>query len=155
MISVADLICRSLLCIGVAAVTFGLVAREPAPTGQELERAAFGVLDDSGCLSPSDTVPLVPGQQFGWQLPVDDQGLHTWREVLITPTAPRQWLGADLTIVEDGKVGITERTELATSGSLAHAWTITDGDPAGQHVLELWLDGRFVQRMAFATVLPR
>ncbi len=118
----------------------------------------FGVVDDMGDLSPTNVVPLVPGQQFGWRMALEDEpypnGLHTWREVLITPSAPREWIGADLTIVEDGRVGITERTEVAVGGTLEHSWTITDGDPAGHHLLELWLDGRLVKRMSFV-IVPR
>ncbi len=153
----ADLVTRSLLCFGIAAFVANAVRTTPAydPVEPERQIVTFGVVDDMGELTPSDVVPLVPGQQFGWHIDVGDQGLHTWREVLITPAAPREWVGSDLTIVEDGKVGITERTDVAAGGSLSHAWTITDGDPAGPHVVEVWLDGRLVKRVPFTIVAPR
>lgn len=165
---VADLVSRSLLCFGIAAAVGGLLRdfaplqdafsptpRAPAAASAPTETVTFGVVDDFGDITPTEYVPLVPGQQFGWQLDVGDQGLHTWREVLITPAAPREWVGNDLILVDDGKVGITERTEVAIGGSYWHAWTITDGDPAGQHVIELWLDGRLVKRVPFVIVAPR
>ncbi len=149
----ADLICRSLLCFGIAAVVAGFV-RAPTPPRascvQSDETAAvFGAFDDEGDLIPSDVIPLVPGQQFGWRVAVDDSFPHTWREVLITPAAPREWLGSDLIITDDGKVGVTERTEAATNGLLEHAWTITDGDPAGQHELQVYVDGHLVKTFQF------
>lgn len=154
----ADLVCRSLLCFGMAAAIGGLVQSsslagfDAAPNDGQV---VFGVVDDLGDLSASEVIPLAPGQQFGWRLAVEDQGMHTWREVLITPSAPREWIGADLTIVEQGRVGITERTEVAVGGALEHAWTITEGDPAGHHLIELWLDGRLVKRVSFVLVAPR
>lgn len=163
----ADLVSRSLLCFGIAAAVGGLVQTLPLEPFNDVSEltfdhdprcgatATFGVIDDMGSLVPSDIVPLVPGQQFGWELALEDEGLHTWREVLITPQAPREWVGADLQILDEGRVGITERTEVAVDGVLAHAWTITDGDPAGHHVLELWLDGRLVKRASFMILAPR
>ena len=148
----ADLVCRSLLCFGIAAAIAGFV-RAPAstPPAQQNDEAfaVFGAYDDAGDLVPSDLIPLVPGQEFGWHLAVDDTFPHTWREVLITPAAPREWLGADLVITDDGKVGVTERTEAQVNGVLEHAWTITDGDPAGQHEIQLYLDGKLVKTFHF------
>ena len=152
----ADLVTRSILCFGIAAFVANAVRTTPAyaPAEPEQERVTFGVVDDLGELVATDVIPLVAGQQFGWQLDVGDQGLHTWREVLITPAAPREWVGTDLTIVDEGKVGITERTDVAAGGTLFHAWTITDGDPAGPHLVEVWLDGHLVKRVQFTIVAP-
>jgi hypothetical protein len=156
----ADLVTRSLLCFGIAAFVANAVRTGPAYEPDiggcaTQEVVTFGVVDDMGELTATDVVPLVAGQQFGWHIDVGDQGLHTWREVLITPAAPREWVGSDLTIVDEGKVGITERTDVAAGGSLSHAWTITDGDPAGPHIVEVWLDGRLVKRVPFTIVAPR
>lgn len=161
-----DLVSRSLLCFGIAAAVGGILhsdgfASAVSPCGEISylgahghEAVVFGLVNDMGDVSPADLIPLVPGQQFGWDMELNDNGLHTWREVLITPRAPRDWIGADLTIVHGGRIGITERTEVAVGGTLQHAWTITDGDPAGHHVLELWLDGRLVKRVPFVIARP-
>lgn len=160
----ADLVIRSALCFGIA---FGIAGfaenamRDKAHHDCGAMNVAaqspvtFGVVNDMGEVTATDVVPLVPGQQFGWQLDVGDEGVHTWREVLITPAAPREWVGSDLTIVDDGKIGITERTDVAVGGSLFHAWTITEGDPAGHHIVEVWLDGRLVSRVPFMIIPQR
>ena len=160
----ADLLVRSLLCFGIAAGVAGFL-RGPADFADLADLAdpnvrctrdaaadsfaVFGAYDDMGDLVPADVIPLVPGQEFGWHLAVDDTFAHTWREVLITPAAPREWVGADLTITDEGRVGVTERSEVAVNGILEHAWTITDGDPAGQHEIQLYLDGRLVRTFRF------
>jgi hypothetical protein len=148
----ADLISRSLLCFGIAAAVAGFV-RDPALSFREAELArppaVFGVYDDFGDLIVTDVVPLRPGQEFGWRVAVDDDGLHRWREVLITPAAPREWLGADLTVSGCGRVGVTERSEVASHGFLEHAWTVTEGDPAGPHELHVYVDDRLVRIFRF------
>lgn len=149
----ADLVCRSLLCFGIAAAVGGLV-RDPAlstsAAPQHAEPAAvFGAYDDMGELVATQVVPLEPGQEFGWRVAVDDEGIHSWREVLITPAAPREWIGSDLTVSGCGRVGITERTEVAYDGILEHAWTVTEGDPAGPHEMHVYVDERLVQIFRF------
>jgi hypothetical protein len=150
---VADLAARSLLCFGIAAAVASFL-RDPVPPAPptsscEDTYAQFGAVDRDGDLTVTDVIPLVPGQEFGWRVAVDDTFAHTWREVLITPAAPREWIGSDLVITNDGTVGVTERSEVAVNGVLEHAWTITDGDPAGAHELQLYLDGRLVNTFRF------
>jgi hypothetical protein len=149
---VADLVCRSLLCFGMAAAVGGLLRDSSlASTCATVEepRAIFGAYDDMGDLVETEVVPLVPGQEFGWRLRVDDTGLHRWREVLVTPASPREWVGSDLTIEDGGRTGITERTEIAVDGLLEHGWTVTDGDPAGPHEIQLYLDDELVKVFKF------
>ncbi len=150
----ADLLCRSLLCFGIAAGVAGFLRAPPREhpvqaCNDDSYGAVFGAYDDDGDLVATNVIPLVTGQEFGWSLAVDDTFEHTWREVLITPAPPREWIGADLVVTDDGKVGVTERTEVAVDGMLEHAWTITDGDPAGAHEMQIYLDGRLVKTFHF------
>ncbi|HEY4223198.1 MAG TPA: hypothetical protein VGO62_17695 [Myxococcota bacterium] len=149
----ADLVCRSLLCFGIAGAVAGFMhaplAASAPPVVPEQPSAVFGAFDECGDLVQTDLIPLVPGQEFGWRMPVADTFPHSWREVLITPNAPREWIGADLAITDDGKVGVTERTEAPIDGVLEHSWTVTDGDPAGQHEMQLYVDGTLVKTFHF------
>lgn len=154
MIRIAtDLVCRSLLCFGIAAAVGGLV-REPPRDVQagepELSAAVFGIYDELSDFTATEVVPLRVGQEFGWRLALDDDGLHRWREVLITPEAPREWIGSDLTISGCGRVGVTDRTEVAHGGLLEHTWTVTEGDPAGPHEIHLYLDDELVNVFRFS-----
>ncbi len=147
-----DLVNRTVLCLAIAAAVTSVTATIDAPPPAERPALAtfeFGLLDQAGTFVQSDVVPLAIGQEFGWRLHVADGDAHTWREVLIAPAAPREWIGDDLLVAGDGTTGITERTELARGGLLSHGWTITEGDPAGPYLMQVFLDGELVETVTF------
>jgi hypothetical protein len=148
---VVDLFFRSLLCFGVAAAVYGLVSpneAEHVACGVQAAPAQFGVVDGTGRFTETEVVPLVIGQEFGWRMPVGE-GTHVWREVLVAPAAPREWIGDDLQIENNGLVGVTERTEVARNGLIEHGWIITEGDPAGPYEMQLFVDDKHVSTFRF------
>lgn len=149
--ALVDLVNRTALCIGIAAAVYSVTVRTEAPPQNTPTPAVveLGILDEGGDFVETNVVPLAIGQEFGWRLHVDDGQEHTWREVLIAPAAPREWLGDDLFVAGNGTMGITERTEQARGGLLGHGWTITEGDPAGPYVMHLFLDGELVDTLRF------
>lgn len=147
-----DLVNRTVLCLAIAGAVTSVVATidtPPQPERPALATIEFGLLDDQGAFVQSDVVPLAIGQEFGWRLHVADNEAHTWREVLMAPAAPREWIGDDLLVAGDGTTGVTERTEVARGGVLTHGWTITEGDPAGPYQMLVFLDGELVETMTF------
>lgn len=157
---ILEFISRSLVSLGLVAAVAGLSwdgnARDdarPTDLAHEAPRAIFGVVNARGALSPSSRVALRVGQQFGWQARATDDSAHRWREVLITPSPPREWRGDNLIVAGCGRVGITERTDVAMGGLLTHTWSISPGDPLGPHELRLYLDGRLVDVFHFETVM--
>ena len=146
-----DLVNRTALCVGIAAAVYSVTVTTDAPAVEVTAPCPveFGVVDARGAFVETDVVPLALGQEFGWQLRVDDAAEHTWREVMVAPAAPREWIGDDLLVAGDGTMGITERTEAARGGMLSHSWSITEGDPGGPYVLELFLDGQLVESRRF------
>ena len=80
----ADLLCRSMLCFGIAAAVAGFLRAPPqsyeprCPGMAAAPFAVFGAYDDMGDLMPANVIPLVPGQEFGWRLAVDDTFAHSW-----------------------------------------------------------------------------
>lgn len=149
--ALVDLVNRTALCVGIAAAVYSVTVTTDAPAPEPAARCVLelGILDEQGDFVVSDVVPLTIGQEFGWRLPVADRDEHTWREVMITPAAPREWIGDDLYVAEHGTMGITERTEAARGGMLSHGWAITEGDPAGPYVIHLFLDGELVASKRF------
>lgn len=147
-----DLVNRTVLCFGIAAAVYSVSvtnADPPPPADPAYATIEFGILDGSGSFVASDVVPLALGQEFGWRMHVDDDEAHAWREVMIAPAAPREWIGDDLLVAADGTVGVTERVETARGGILSHGWSITEGDPAGPYQLHVFLDGELVQSTTF------
>ena len=147
-----DLVNRTVLCFGIAAAVYSVtVAGDDPPPAHVASSSVveLGIIDAQGNFIESDVVPLAIGQEFGWRLHVDDTAVHRWREVMITPAAPREWIGDDLTVTDDGTAGTTERTESARGGVISHGWSITEGDPAGPYVIHLFLDGEHIDSMRF------
>ncbi|MCC7070269.1 MAG: hypothetical protein IT383_03035 [Deltaproteobacteria bacterium] len=147
-----DLVNRTVLCLAIAGAVTSVtstIGTPATPAPPALATIEFGILDTDGSFVQSDVVPLLIGQEFGWRLHVADNDTHTWREVLIAPAAPREWIGDDLVVEGEGTMGITERTESARGGVLTHGWTITEGDPAGPYQMQLFLDGELVETTTF------
>ena len=56
----------------------------------------------------------------------------------------------NLRVSSDGRIGTTVRThEVAPDGILEHVWTVTEGDPAGVHELQPWIDGAPMKTFRF------
>lgn len=147
-----DLVNRTVLCFGIAAAVYSVTVTTADPAPAAVAAAAtieFGIIDADGAFAQSDVVPLAIGQEFGWILRVADDDEHSWREVMIAPAAPREWIGDDLTVSGGGMVGITERTETASGGVLRHGWSITEGDPAGPYLMQVFLDGELLESVTF------
>lgn len=148
---ILDLVNRTVLCLGIAAAVYSVTVTtaEPAHPVEAAATIEFGIIDADGAFAQSDVVPLAIGQEFGWRLNVADEGEHSWREVMIAPAAPREWIGDDLVVGGGGTVGITERTETASGGVIRHGWSITEGDPAGPYLVQVYLDGELLETMTF------
>lgn len=144
----ADLLFRSWFALATAIVVAGsvhdsdffrLLDQQPSP---RVSASAFGVYDCGGFV-PTTEVDLIPGETFGWRLAVPDGQPVMWREELVLPSAPAQWSGANFVdIRDDGRTAVTAGVDTPWNGELAHAWSITDGDPPGEYELRLWIDGR-------------
>ena len=50
--------------------------------------------------------------------------------------------------------GTTEADAVLAEGVIMNAWTIADGDPAGAHVIRLYLEGKLVRTFKFDVVAP-
>ena len=90
---------------------------------------------------PSAVVPLQVGVVFGWRLAVADDAPIAWREVLRAPAEPRAWLGEDFTVSSDNRSAIFDNVSIPEDGAIAHAWEITEGDPAGLHEMRVRIEG--------------
>ncbi len=119
---------------------------------QPSERVAdtdFGVYDCGG-FTETTMVDLIPGETFGWRLSVPDNRPVMWREELVLPEAPAQWSGSNFVDIKDGgRTAVTAGVDIPYAGELAHAWSITDGDPPGDYELRLWVDGRLHEIFRF------
>ena len=102
----------------------------------------------------SKTVPLVPGQSYGWVIAVrsNQQRIH-WREELTLPASPVTW-GAPETqgrraLSDDGRVAITEREVDLGDGLIYNAWDVAAGDPQGRYRIRVFVEGTLAKVFEF------
>jgi hypothetical protein len=150
----ADLVVRSALAfslsVGLAAVFVDEGMFLHVQPSARVAATSFGVWTECGHLVVTDRVPLSVGQSFGWQIDIPDGQPVVWREELILPVAPSTWSGAHFVDVsDDGRVATTAGVDEPWEGVLEHGWQITEGDPAGDYELRLWIDGRLHEQFFF------
>ena len=108
----------------------------------------FGV-DVGGAFLPSDVIPLVPGQTFGWRLSAPAGSVVQWREELDLPSAPRVWELNDATTLLDDRHAVSSGIEAVDGGTIMHGWVVTEGDPAGTYQMRIYANDVLVRRVVF------
>jgi hypothetical protein len=132
--------------------------------GVVVRRAQFGILrveaDGEERFVPTDEVPAVDGQTFGWVLEVETsrETLH-WQEHLRLPKPPADWGDAaddpDVLISKDGKSVAAQGEDAVDQGSLERFyWSLAAGDPAGEYELDVAVEGRPVAHFRFRVPAP-
>lgn len=135
--------------------------RLPLRVGADLviKRARFGILETDAAgeetFVPTREVPAEDGQTFGWVVEVDTTrpSLH-WQEHLRLPAPPADWGDAgsdpDVLISADGRSVVAQGDDLIEDGELSRFyWALAPGDPAGEYVLDIAVEGKAVGHFAF------
>lgn len=122
------------------------VSQDGAPV--RVLKAEFGLFSNTGgpVFVPSKTVPLKPGQSFGWILLVDtEKTAVSLREEFTLPLQPATWGDPPPTgirvISDDGRTAISVQESAPDKGVLFNVWEIAPGDPAGRHTIRVFIDG--------------
>ncbi|MGD1879999.1 MAG: hypothetical protein ACFB13_21155 [Kiloniellaceae bacterium] len=105
----------------------------------------------------SDLVPYLPDRAcFGWRLRLTGvPALVKYREVLKLPVAPAFWSGegdeysphrfsADRTLVTTEEFAAPD-----ADGWIASTWCIVEGDPAGPHSIDVYIEDRLARHFDF------
>src|SRR5207237_541652 len=109
-------------------------------------RSGFGLFNEPQSGKPrfemSAKVPLREGQSYGWVIQLQtEKPKITWREELVLPARPpRLSVGPGTTVSADGLTVSTEREIAPNEGFILHAWSVAAGDPAGRHVVRVYVD---------------
>jgi hypothetical protein len=95
--------------------------------------------------APTDSVPLVAGQEFGWFIQVGESTEPVqWTETITLP-GPGNWgePGPNVSISPDRRTAIVQSEAIPENGMIFHSWKIDRGDPAGEYRIAVRLaDGR-------------
>jgi hypothetical protein len=118
------------------------------------------VKGDDGAVQfkPTDKVPLVAEQAYGWRLRFrTKRETVALREEFQMPVAPKKWENSgagEFKISPDGRTGTTEADAVLEDGAIMNAWAVAAGDPAGAHVIRLYIEGKLVRTFKFDVVAP-
>lgn len=107
-------------------------------------------------------VPRVPGTCYTWWIRLaEGQTPLSAVERLILPEPPADWGEAatdpddGIDISDDGKLAVsTFAPELDADGWFSKGWCVAEGDPLGQHRIEVAVDGTELTAYDFEVVLP-
>ena len=106
-------------------------------------------------------VPLIPDEIcYGWRIHlIDPMRVVKFREVFHLPDIPVE-LGDDYDqlgttyAAPDGRTLITEEFAAPDDGWISNFWCLVDGDPEGNHTIDVWIDGAFARRFDFEVIRP-
>jgi hypothetical protein len=130
-----------------------------------LESAEFGIYTKNNLgeedFVPTEEVPLIENQGYGWLIELITLRTSVmWREIFVLPTAPETWGNLDengdelpgfrtVSISDDRRTIITERRVKPESGLIYNSWAVAAGDPSGEYVMHIYVDGLFMKTFRF------
>ena len=111
-----------------------------------ITRAEFGLFAADGALQAAATVPLRVDQAYGWRMSLRTALSQVRvREELILPAEPATWgdpePGLKRKVSPDGRSAVTELVLPVQNGQVTQAWAVAPGDPPGEYLLKVKLEG--------------
>lgn len=139
----------------------GELASEFPP--EKLDKSEFGVVTNregpskSWEVHPVVVVPNMPGIQYMWKLKTNFKAPIFVREEFILPEAPSTWKvkSASAQLVDGGRECVMESFQPVDDGWVAHAWTVSPGDPSGLYEIRISLNGKPAHTFVFNVGEPR
>lgn len=115
---------------------------------------------DGEIVESSETafVPLVPYKTcFEWRLRIDEEQdeILQFTEIFKLPEPPAEWTGIEgnpysRTLVSpDRRSARSEMVVQTEGGWFGHVWCVGEGDPAGDHEIEILAGGRTLHQFFF------
>ena len=82
------------------------------------------------------------------------------KDIFVLPAAPETWGNLNengdempgyrtVSISDDRRTVITERQVKPESGYIYNAWSVAPGDPSGDYVMHIYVDGLFMKTFRF------
>ena len=132
------------------------------PQDIKVTKAEFGVFRQNkyGKITfiPTKKVPLQEGLVYGWKLQIKNyEGYLVWKEIFKLPRLPLTWVtqhGDNFSLSHDGTAAITEKIAEVKKGVVSNSWTVTLGDPPGNHLIEVYIASHHVASFEFEVVKP-
>jgi hypothetical protein len=136
-----------MLLASVALPTAARDSNSPAVAARvRIVRAEFGPFRPDGTLLPGTTVPRAVDQAYGWRMNLNTRLTSVRvREELTLPAEPATWgdpePGLKRKVSADGRTALTELTLELRAGQVSQAWAVAPGDPKGEYLLKVKVEG--------------
>lgn len=119
------------------------------------EFGLFNLSDPSNLrFVPSTSVPLWPGQSYGWIIRVrTEKAKIKSGEEFTLPAKPQTWgvnepVGTR-SVSEDGRTSVIEREVSADQGLILNTWFVAPGDPKGRYSIRVFIEGYLAKTFEF------
>jgi hypothetical protein len=134
------------------------------PPSAGTRTGVFGLIvtDAAGPLRfvPSDSVPNVEGQPYGWFIPVGESSRPVkWIETLMLPAPAASWspngtLPPGVSVSPDRKTAVVHGEVVPVEGLIFDFWEVAPGDPAGHYTIVVNVENGTEERFSFTLGAP-
>ena len=114
--------------------------------------------NDNFIWTESNFVPLIPDQIcYRWDIQLDTEMESVQvKEVFILPAKPKTWVdeeGMSFPLQYDNKVSVRQEVVKLENGTISDGWCVTEGDPTGNHKIDVIVNGVLTKSFSFVVGL--
>ena len=113
-------------------------------------------LNDKFIWSESDFVPLIPENIcYRWDIQLDTEMESVQvKEVFILPAKPKTWGDEEgMSLQYDNKVSVKQEVVKLENGTISDGWCVAEGDPTGNHKIDVIVNGVLAKSFHFTVGL--
>ena len=113
-------------------------------------------LNDKLIWRESDFVPLIPENIcYRWDIQLDTEMESVQvKEVFILPSKPKTWGDEEgMNLQHDNKVSVKQKVIKLENGTISSGWCVAEGDPTGNHKIDVFVNGVLVKSFSFVVGL--
>ena len=104
----------------------------------------------------SDFVPLIPKNTcYEWDIQLDTEMESVQlKEVLILPSKPKTWGDEEgMELQHDNKVSVNQKVVKLENRTISGGWCVAEGDPTGNHKIDVLVNGVLAKSFSFVVGL--
>ena len=114
------------------------------------------LVNDKFIWRESDFVPLIPDNTcYLWDIQLDTEMESVQvKEVFILPSKPKTWGDEEgMNLQHDNKVSVRQKVIKLEKGTISSRWCVAEGDPTGNHKIDVFVNGVLAKSFSFVVGL--
>ena len=114
------------------------------------------LVNDKFIWRESDFVPLIPKNTcYEWDIQLDTEMESVQvKEVFILPSKPKTWGDEEgMNLQHDNKVSVRQKVIKLENGTISSGWCVAEGDPTGNHKIDVFVNGVLAKSFSFVVGL--